>query len=199
MLGVVAADIGELAVRVVESVSPNPWFVLIVDGHTEEVASRLQDEISALAAPTGQPARRATVASSREFALVARDHVRGILIVTISPAFTRTEWANVDVNRSRFQRDGATVLVLEESATEHLENTAPNLASWIGGSIWRLVDARALSAEEKEQRLVVLRERTGLSDDEVVRRSEAGRLPPDPEFAEWLVLLGRGDLLVGRQ
>src|ERR1041384_7215697 len=131
MLGVVAADLGELAVRVVESVSPNRWFVLIVDGHAEEIASRLHEEISALAAPTGPTARSVSVASSREFALAARDDVSGILIVTISPAFTRTEWAKVDVNRSRYQRIGATVLVLEEEATEHLENTAPNLASWI--------------------------------------------------------------------
>jgi hypothetical protein len=198
MPGVVTADLGELAVRVVESVSPNPWFVLMVEGHAEDVASALQEEISALAAPMGPATHRATVVSSRDLARVARDHLLGVLIVTISPAFTPTEWAHMDVNRSRFQRDGATVLVLEEDAAEQLENTAPNLASWIGGSIWRLVGARALSAAETEQRLVVLRQRAGLSDDEVVRRSESGRLPNDPEFAEWLVLLGRGDLLVGR-
>jgi hypothetical protein len=58
MPGVIAADLGELAVRVVESVSPNPWFVLMVEGHAEEVASGLQEEISALAAPMGPPARR---------------------------------------------------------------------------------------------------------------------------------------------
>jgi hypothetical protein len=149
MPGVSAADLGELAVRVMESVSPNPWFVLMVEGHAEDVASALQEEISALAAPIGPAASRVTVASSRELARVARDHTLGVLIVTISPAFTPTEWANVDVNRSRFQRDGATVLVLEEDAAEHLENTAPNLASWIGSSIWRLVDAQALSAAEK--------------------------------------------------
>lgn len=66
MPGVIAADLGVLAVRVVASVSPNPWFVLMVEGHAEEVASGLQEEISALAAPTGTPARRVTVASSRE-------------------------------------------------------------------------------------------------------------------------------------
>jgi hypothetical protein len=198
MSGVIAAELGELAVRVVESVSPNPWFVLVVERDAEQVASELQEEISALTAPTEPPARRVTVASSRELTREARTDAFGALIVTISPTFTSTEWANVDVNRSRFQRDGATVLVLEEHAAEQLENTAPNLASWIGGSIWRLVGARALSAAETEQRLVVLRQRTGLSDDEVVRRSKAGQLPPDPEFAEWLALLGRGDLLVGR-
>jgi hypothetical protein len=197
-MSVVAADLGELAVRVVDSVSVNPWFVLIVDRDAEAVASGLQEEISALAAPTDPPARRVTVASSRELEREARDYALGVLIVRISPAFTSTEWANVDVNRSRFQRDGATVLVLEEHAAEQLENTAPNLASWIGGSIWRLVGARALSAQETEDRLVVLRQRAGLSDEEVIHRSEAGQLPSDPEFAEWLVLLGRGDLLVRR-
>jgi hypothetical protein len=198
MPGVVTADLGELAVRVVESVSPNPWFVLMVEGHAQEVASELQEAISALAAPTDLPARQVTVASSRELAQTAHDHALGVLIVAISQAFAPTEWASIDVNRSRFQRDGATVLVLEQGAAEQLENTAPNLASWIGGSIWRLVGPQALSAAEREQRLVVLRQRTGFSDDEVVRRSVLGRLPNDPEFAEWLVLLGRGDLLVGR-
>jgi alkanesulfonate monooxygenase SsuD/methylene tetrahydromethanopterin reductase-like flavin-dependent oxidoreductase (luciferase family) len=146
MPGVIAADLGELAVRIVESVAPNPWFVLIVEGQAEEVASALQEEISALAPPTGQPAIRVTIASSHELARRARDHMLGVLIVTISPDFTSTEWANLDANRSSVQRDGATALVLEEDAAERLENTAPNLASWIGGSIWRLVGARALSA-----------------------------------------------------
>lgn len=45
MPGVIAADLGELAVRVVESVSSNSWFVLMVEGHAEEVASELQEEI----------------------------------------------------------------------------------------------------------------------------------------------------------
>ena len=30
---------------------------------------------------------------------------------------------------------------------------------------------------------------------EVLQRAEAGTLAPDPVFAEWLVLLGKGDLL----
>jgi hypothetical protein len=198
MPGVAAAELGELAVRVVESVSPNPWFVLIVEGHPEEVASELQDEISALTALTQRAARRVAVSSSGELAQVVRDHALGVLIVTTSAAFGPTEWANVDINRSRYQRDGATVLVLETAAAEQLENTAPNLASWIGGSIWRLVGARPLDDAEMEQRLVVLRQRAGMSDADVIRLSESGRLPTDPEFAEWLTLLGRGDLLVGR-
>src|SRR3954463_12049700 len=135
MPGVVTADLGELAVRVAEAVAPQPWFVLIVESPPEEVASELQVEISALAAPTGLPVRCVTIASSRELARVVHDQALGVLIVAISQAFASTEWASIDVNRSRFQRDGATVLVLEQDAAEQLENTAPNLASWIGGSI----------------------------------------------------------------
>lgn len=197
MPGVTAADLGVLAVRVVEAAS-NSWFVLIVDGHPDEVAADLQDEISAITGPIQLAARRVAVSSSREFAQRVRDNASGVLIVTTSAAFTPAEWASVDVNRSRYQRDGATVLVLEKAAAEQLENMAPNLASWIGGSIWRLVGAQPLDAAEAEQRLVVLRQRAGMSDDDVVRLSEACQLPADPEFAEWLTLLGRGDLLVGR-
>jgi hypothetical protein len=42
---------------------------------------------------------------------------------------------------------------------------------------------------------VALRRWSGLEDLEVIRRAEAGTLSPDPEYAEWLTLLGRGDLL----
>lgn len=71
MSGVVAADLGVLAVRVVTSVesgSLNSWFVVIVERDADEVASDLHEEISALTTPTGTqprwvPSRR--VANSR--------------------------------------------------------------------------------------------------------------------------------------
>jgi len=34
-----------------------------------------------------------------------------------------------------------------------------------------------------------------MSDAEVLLRAEAGTLEADPVFSEWLVLLGKGDLL----
>ena len=75
---------------------------------------------------------------------------------------------------------------------------APNLASWIGGSVWSIdLASDALDEEERRSRLATLREWSGLSDSEVVQMAQEGNLPAEPEYVEWLVLLGREDL-VGR-
>jgi hypothetical protein len=34
-----------------------------------------------------------------------------------------------------------------------------------------------------------------MTDDEVIAAARSGALPRDPEYAEWLVLVGQGDLL----
>jgi len=116
----------------------------------------------------------------------------GIAIITGIHAFTDSDWHRVDLNRTRLQRTGTTVLVLDPTSIEHLENKAPNLASWIGGNIWHLEQARPLDGALVEQRLGALRRWSKLEDPEIIRRAEAGNLPPDPEYAEWLTLLGRG-------
>jgi hypothetical protein len=53
-----------------------------------------------------------------------------------------------------------------------------------------------LSPSEIEQRLTALRAWAGRGDAEVIQLAETGQLPRDPEYAEWLTLLGRGELLV---
>jgi tRNA(His) 5'-end guanylyltransferase len=61
-----------------------------------------------------------------------------------------------------------------------------------------------LSDRDREQRLQALRYHFGLSDEEMIRQFEAGILVdprepdggPGPHAAEWLILIGRGDLLV---
>ena len=56
-----------------------------------------------------------------------------------------------------------------------------------------------LTEDEREQRLRVIREFFGITDEQFVRMVESGEeLHPHrlkDEAAEWLVLLGRGDLL----
>lgn len=56
-----------------------------------------------------------------------------------------------------------------------------------------------LTTEEVEERLQNLREHGNLTDQQVIEMAEAGALPSEPYFAEWLVLLDRGDLInIGR-
>jgi hypothetical protein len=88
------------------------------------------------------------------------------------------------------------VFVVTEVGFESLMRHAPNLASWLAGEVFAMVqegdeDATELAA----QRLAALRVWSGCSDEEIVAKATTGSLPPDPEYAEWLVLLGHADLL----
>jgi hypothetical protein len=120
----------------------------------------------------------------------------GILIVSGLDQFRPQDWQSIDHLRSRLARDEAVILVVGYKTAKNVVNLAPNLASWIAGSSWLLdILAEELSAEEIEARLTALREWANLTDAEVIQQAEHGRLPSAPEFAEWLVLLDRGDLL----
>lgn len=73
---------------------------------------------------------------------------------------------------------------------------SPHLASWLTSSVSFLdPNFEGLSEAERAERLSGLRTEMGLTDTEVVERAATGSLARDPLFAEWLVLLGRGDLL----
>lgn len=50
-------------------------------------------------------------------------------------------------------------------------------------------------AAHRDRRLAALRAWASRSDQEVLDAARTGTLPPDPEYAEWLVLLGHGELL----
>ncbi len=73
---------------------------------------------------------------------------------------------------------------------------APNIRGFIGGSIFALgPDEGVMSEGERQRRLRELADHYRLRNEQVLQMAEAGTLPPQPEFVEWLVLLGRGDLL----
>jgi hypothetical protein len=55
-------------------------------------------------------------------------------------------------------------------------------------------DEGLLTDDERQQRILSFEDRYGLASAEIIKRAEAGKLPPDPEYGEWLLLLGRGDL-----
>jgi len=52
-----------------------------------------------------------------------------------------------------------------------------------------------MSPEDVEKRLVAMREHYEFSDEEIVAMATDGSLPPDPDYCEWLVLIGRSDLI----
>ncbi|HEX8112037.1 MAG TPA: hypothetical protein VF516_30100, partial [Kofleriaceae bacterium] len=162
------------------------------------VASSLRAEIERLRSPEEAPPVVVTIDSAGALFRAVHAHPRGTTIVIGAAVFSVDDWRSLDANRTRLMRGDVTILILDDDSAGRLENLAPNLASWVGGRVWRLADGSAapvLSPGEINQRLTALRAWSGRGDAEVIQLAEAGQLPRDPEYAEWLTLLGRGDLL----
>lgn len=110
--------------------------------------------------------------------------------------YSDADWQHVDLLRSQLVGGSTKVLLARPSVIAKMESHAPHLTSFFGGATWQIdLGADYLSKEEQQERLLALRHALGYSDDEVIALAQAHRLPSEPEFAEWLVLLDRGDLL----
>jgi hypothetical protein len=109
-----------------------------------------------------------------------------------SPEF----WSAVDLNRSSLERSGAVVFWLSAAGVSDLCTHAPNLRSFIGGSIFVVGSTGGeMAANERAERLRDLSAFYGLTNDQIIEKAMKRELPREPEFVEWLVLLGRGDLV----
>ena len=123
----------------------------------------------------------------------------GTVILKETESLSEETLRRLDFARSRLGRDGAVVLILKLDTLRRLLHVAPNLASFVEGFVAMLApEAERLTSAEKESRLAALRVWAGLTDAEVVALASRGKLSPDPEYAEWLVLLGHGGL-IGRE
>ncbi|HEY2031673.1 MAG TPA: hypothetical protein VGH20_20915 [Myxococcales bacterium] len=119
-----------------------------------------------------------------------------LLIMWGFESWSNEDFLQWDLDRSVFSRRRATALVLTLQSWERLFALSPNIASWIGASVWRKKpDSMRLAIAEREQRLEALRRFHNLTDEAVVTQARTGQLPRDPDFAEWLILLSRSDLI----
>lgn len=117
----------------------------------------------------------------------------GIVLLTGLEELDDGAIRSLDLQRNRLVGRASFVILATEAVAERLARLAPNLWSLVGPKAFRL--DQSIGRMDVDARLASMREATGLDDDEVVRRAEAGGLPADPMYAEWLALLGRGDLL----
>jgi|ERR1044071_6365237 hypothetical protein len=168
----------------------------IVEGaELSEVLTELGEELAAL-----DPAIRiAVLDGARNGSLLLEQmDVSDEMILVNAGSYHEDDWSLLDRQRSSLAHSGVMVFVTTRNSFEHLMRVAPNLASWLGALVFQHAreDAHLLD-EARVRRLSALRSWAGQTDEEVVLAASQGRLPADPEYAEWLVLLGRGDLLDG--
>ncbi len=118
------------------------------------------------------------------------------VILSSGTGLKREKWRSLDIMRSALERKGPVILWLATGDVANLVEHAPNLRSFIGGSIFLAgPDGGIMTETERQERLKQLSEHFQLTDQEVVRKAEVGELSNEPEFVEWLVLLDRGDLV----
>ena len=188
-----AADLTSLALRAADRVGTNGWLAAISpDFGDANVASQLVEEIEGL----GDAAVAAAPASSPDgLPAELSGRPEPILVLSGMDGWTVSDWRRLDVLRDALPRTHVVMLVLSANAWSHLTSEAPHLASWVSGA-WAVdTEGQRLSEEDRAMRLVALREQYGWEDEAVVAMATAGTLPAEPDLAEWLVLLGRGDLV----
>jgi len=120
-----------------------------------------------------------------------------IVVVSGFQTLPDAEWEHLDQLRSpRLVREQPALLLMTPSDRERLMHFAPNMASFLGGQFFTFQEKAAeLTEEEKATRLALLRTKFGQTEEQVIEMAVAHALPNEPGYAEWLVLLGRGDLL----
>ena len=186
----------EFALRAVTSGGARQWSILVGDQRfVADLAVHLRAEMESL--DNGSVEIIMGARDAAELArLVRAVHPDATIVISGLEEFDEAEWHHLDLLRSRLVRQHAVALVVSEASLGRLSRAAQNLASWIGGAVWSIDPASdALSQEERHSRLAALREWSGSSDSEVVQRAQEGTLPGEPEYIEWLVLLGREDLI----
>ena len=172
------------------------WFAVLKPDQDPDGA--LEDFAMDLAAKLDVPVRRVCAAGRPVEQLRADLHAPGNDAVLITSLDQRDldHWRALDINRSGLARRGPIVLWLSAEGLTGLCRWAPNLKSFIGGSMFVAAShGGVMTAEERQQRLEQLAGHYRMSGEEVIRRAESGALPTEPQFVEWLVLLGRGDLV----
>jgi hypothetical protein len=173
----------------------NIWTVLVVEiSDIDEVVEELSETISIFSEC------KIKVISARNGASELIEQIvqssEDYLLLWTFEAWAGEDWHRLDACRSSLSKPHGGMLVLSATSAEMMLNCAPNFCSWVGPRVYVLAkDSEFLTDPEREIRLSTLREWSGWSDADVIASAESHQLPLTPEYGEWLVLLGRGDLI----
>jgi hypothetical protein len=108
--------------------------------------------------------------------------------------FNAKEWSRLDLARSALATDHPVAMIMSTDAFGMMQAEAPNLANWTSGA-WEGAGILPLTEKERATRLTRLRQRYKKSDAEVISLARADHGSIEADFVEWLILLGKDDVL----
>ncbi len=191
-----ALGLAELADRT--SLEPDGWSVVVVEeARLDATTQALAEELTLLLEDEGTGSVRILSELQAGPALIeelAGLEPQDVALLPLPADMIVSAAHALDYGRGQLVGRPRGVILTSEAGVRVLAADAPNFWSWVGPRVWHNLDPLA-GQLDTGARLASLRQGTGLSDAEVLRRAEAGSLTPDPVFAEWLVLLGKGELL----
>ena len=190
--------IDEFLQRVDSQPDRNIWSVLIVPStEIEETVEEIQEgleifleqEIRIISATKGVKELIKQIETSSE----------NYFILWEFDFWEAKDWQILDRFRSHLETKKGGVFILSFPSGAIMRENAPNLLSWLRSRTYTAaIGAEYLTDEEIKIRLEALQEELGYSHEEIITLAEQNRLPSDPEYGEWLILLDRGDLIVTR-
>ncbi|MGJ5675803.1 MAG: hypothetical protein ACR9NN_19660 [Nostochopsis sp.] len=188
-------SIDEFLQRIGSQPNGNVWSVLVVSySDSDELVEELKDTISIFT-----ECDVGVIYTKNEVSITVdkiQKYSEDYLIIWNFEDWSDRNWRTFDQMRSRLAKKRGVVLVLSQKSVKYMFTYAPNIVSWIGSRVYTLAkDTELLTKEERQRKLLTLHEWSGLSDREIIELAELRQLPPDPEYGEWLVLLGREDLI----
>ncbi len=180
--------------RRIEIRGGNTWVVVLGPDTTNNSIAGFIADLSALLSRT---VRVVTGAASMDGLLTAlASPADDPVLIADLDGVDVAAWSALDVNRSGLAREGAVILWLSSYGLANLSRFAPNLRSFVGGSIFPLSpDGSTLTPEERASRITELADHFRMTSEQAIAQAVAGTPPSDPLFVEWLVLLDRGDLV----
>ena len=185
-------QVPELAMQLVASLGPGSYWVYLVElGVGSSTLAQLDEEVRGLDDAVEVERYEGPAAALPLWVAKAKAPV----LLVDATGFGAEEWASLDLQRSSLAHEGPVVFLAGHEGFSDLMRVAPNLASWLGGNVVANDDGKHAIEDARAHRLGALQSTFKMSNDEVVRAASEGNLPRDPDYAEWLVLLGRGDLL----
>lgn len=190
---------GAAAIADVLSLQRRAWILVVFPQvELEQSLGRIKAELNSLLAEeqedTGAVQFIEAPASAEDLlAALGRYPEDNVVLLTGIERLAPEELERFDLFRNRALYSPSVLIATTQEGADLLSKHSPDLWSWFGAHCVRY-DAQEGRMNVAE-RLQSLRDHFQMSDQDVINLAKHGELPDDTAYAEWLILLHRGDLL----